>query len=195
MSNNVLKTLSPVGLDTLSINTIASFFLSRIDVLIDPRLEKLRLKGEPVAEIVAGLHGQVAIASAKVTYQIYQEIFGGKRFKKLSRQGAHSQRLLWASTGTKNPEYSDVKYVEALIGGETINTIPLETLNAYREHGKPASRLEEDTQEAYRVLETLPQAGVDRDIVTQELEDEGVMKFSQAFVQVLAALQSVQVMP
>jgi transaldolase len=190
-----LETLAAHGKPLNRITSVASFFLSRIDVLIDPRLEKLRLKSEPDAEIVAGLQGQVAIASAKVAYQIYQEIFGGKRFIKLSRQGARSQRLLWASTGTKNPDYSDVKYVEDLIGRETINTIPLETLNAYRDHGKPASRLEEGTQEAYRVLETLPEAGVDLDAVTQELEDQGVMKFSQAFAQVLAALQSVQVKP
>ena len=95
-------------------------------------------------------------------------------FQKLARQGARTQRLLWASTGTKNPEYSDVKYVETLIGRDTINTIPLETLTAYRDHGKPASRLEEGTQEAYRVLEGLHQAGIDLDALTQQLEDEGV---------------------
>ena len=184
-----LETLAAHGQPITRIASVASFFLSRIDVLIDPMLEKLRLEGGPVAEIVAGLHGQVAIASAKVAYQIYQEIFGSERFQKLSRQGAHTQRLLWASTGTKNPEYSDVMYVETLIGRETINTIPLETLNAYRDHGKPASQLEEGTQEAYRVLEGLPQAGIDLDALTQELEDEGVTKFSQAFEQLMAALQ------
>jgi len=189
-----------VGLETLEahdkpltrIASVASFFLSRIDALIDPMLEKLRLEGGPVAEIVAGLHGQVAIASAKLAYQIYQEIFGSERFRRLSHQGAHSQRLLWASTSTKNPEYSDVKYVETLIGRETINTIPLETLNAYREHGKPASQLEEGRQEAYRILEALRQAGVDLDASTQELEDEGVTAFSQAFEQLMAALQEKQ---
>jgi transaldolase len=184
-----LETLAARGKPLDRIASVASFFLSRIDVLIDPMLEKLRLEGGPVAEIVAGLHGEVAIASAKVAYQIYQEIFGSERFQKLSHQGAHSQRLLWASTGTKNPEYSDVKYVETLIGRQTINTIPLETINAYREHGKPASRLEEGIQEAYRVLETLPQAGLDLDALTQELEDEGVTKFSQAFEQLMAGLQ------
>ena len=111
-----LETSSASGKPLNRIASVASFFLSRIDVLIDPMLEKLRLEGKPVAEIVAGLHGQVAIASAKVAYQIYQEIFGSERFQKLSKQGAHSQRLLWASTSTKNPEYSDVKYVETLIG-------------------------------------------------------------------------------
>jgi transaldolase/glucose-6-phosphate isomerase len=184
-----LETLAAHGKPLAQVSSVASFFLSRIDALIDPILEKLRLEGGPVAEIVAGLHGQVAIASAKVAYQIYQEIFGGERYRKLAQMGARTQRLLWASTGTKNPEYSDVKYVETLIGRETINTIPRETLNAYREHGKPASRLEEGTQEAYRVLEALGQVGVDLDALTQELEDEGVTKFSQAFEQLMAALQ------
>lgn len=184
-----LETLAVYGKPLTRITSVASFFLSRIDVLIDPMLEKLRLEGGPIAENVARLHGQVAIASAKAAYQIYQEIFGGERFQKLAHQGAHSQQLLWASTSTKNPKYSDVKYVEMLIGPETINTIPPETLTAYRNHGKPASQLAEDTQEAYRVLEGLRQAGVDLDAATQKLEDEGVMKFSYAFEQLMAALQ------
>ena len=184
-----LETLAARGKPLNRIASVASFFLSRIDVLIDSRLEKLQLEAGSNAEIVAGLHGQVAIASAKLAYQIYQEIFGSERFKKLSDQGAHVQRLLWASTSTKNPEYSDVKYVETLIGRKTVNTIPLETLNAYREHGKPASRLEEGAQEAYRVLEGLHQAGINLDALTQELEDKGVKKFSEAFEQLMAALQ------
>jgi transaldolase/glucose-6-phosphate isomerase len=187
-----LETLAARGTPLDRIASVASFFLSRIDVLIDPMLEKLRLEGGLVAETVAGLHGQVAIASAKLAYQIYQEIFGSERFQKLNRQGARTQRLLWASTSTKNPEYSDVKYVETLIGSKTINTIPVETLDAYREHGKPASRLEEGTQEAYRVLEGLRQAGIDLDALTQELEDEGVKKFSQAFEQLMTAMQEKQ---
>ncbi|MGB8215469.1 MAG: bifunctional transaldolase/phosoglucose isomerase [Anaerolineales bacterium] len=187
-----LETLAAHGKPLNRIASVASFFLSRIDVLVDPILEKSRLAGGSVAETVAGLHGQVAIASAKVAYQIYQEIFGSERFQKLSQKGAHSQRLLWASTGTKNPEYSDVKYVETLIGRATVNTIPLETLTAYREHGKPASQLEDGTLQAYRVLEGLHQAGIDLDGLTQELEDEGVKKFSQAFEQLMAALQEKQ---
>ena len=184
-----LETLAARGKPLDRIASVASFFLSRIDVLVDPILEKLRLGGGPIAETVAGLHGQVAIASAKVAYQIYQEIFARERYRNLARQGARTQRLLWASTGTKNPEYSDVKYVETLIGRDTINTIPLEALTAYRDHGKPALRLEEGTQEAYRVLEGLRQAGIDLDALTQELEDEGVKKFSQAFEQLMAALR------
>ena len=187
-----LETLAVSGKPLNRIASVASFFLSRIDVLIDPMLEKSRLKGGPVAEMAAGLHGQVAIASAKVAYQIYQEIFASQRFQKLSRKGAHPQRLLWASTSTKDPEYSDVKYVETLIGRATVNTIPLETLNAYRAHGKPASRLEEGTQAAYRVLEGLRQVGINLDVLTQELEDEGVKKFSQAFEKLMAALKEKQ---
>jgi transaldolase len=183
-----LEFLSDHGKPLNRIASVASFFLSRIDVLVDPMLEKLRLEGGSAAEIVAGLHGQVAIASAKVAYQIYQEIFDGKRYRKLAKKGARTQRLLWASTGTKNPDYSDVMYVEPVIGQKTINTVPVETLNAYRDHGQPASNLEEGTQEAYRVLEGLRQAGIDIDILTQQLEDEGVAKFSKAFDQLMTAL-------
>lgn len=184
-----LETLTAHGKPINKIASVASFFLSRIDVLIDPMLEKLRLESKSTAEIVAGMHGQVATASAKVAYQMYQEIFGSARFNKLAKMGARTQRLLWASTSTKNPEYSDVKYVETLIGKDTINTIPLETLNAYRDHGKPASQLEEGTQEAYKVLEGLREAGVNLDAETQQLEDEGVTKFSKAFEQLMNALQ------
>jgi transaldolase len=184
-----LETLAARGKPLAQVSSVASFFLSRIDVLIDPLLEKIRMQDGPIAEIAAGLHGQVAISSAKVAYQIYQEIFSGERFQKLAKLGARTQRLLWASTGTKNPDYSDIKYVEALIGRETINTMPPETLDAYRDHGKPLSQLEEGTQEAYRVLEALGQAGVDLDASTQQLEDEGVTKFSQAFAKLMAALQ------
>jgi transaldolase len=183
-----LEILSASGKSLKHVASVASFFLSRIDVLVDPILEKLRGQDENIAEIVAGLHGQVAIASAKVAYQIYQEIFGSDRFLKLMKLGAHSQRLLWASTGTKNPDYSDVKYVEPLIGRNTINTVPIETLNAYRDHGKPVSQLEEGTQAAYQVLDGLQQAGIDLDQLTQQLEDEGVAKFIQAFEKLMSVL-------
>ncbi len=187
-----LETLAARGRPLDRIASVASFFLSRIDVLVDPILEKLMLPGGSVAEKAADLHGEVAIASARVAYQIYKEIFASERYQKLSRQGARTQRLLWASTGTKNPEYSDVKYIDTLIGRDTINTIPLETLTAYREHGKPAARLEEGTQEARHVLDGLLQAGIDLDAITQQLEDEGVKKFSQAFEQLMAALHEKQ---
>jgi transaldolase / glucose-6-phosphate isomerase len=184
-----LETLAEHGKPLNQIASVASFFLSRIDVLVDPMLERLGLQGGPIAERAAALHGQVAIASAKAAYQIYHEIFGSERFKRLSKQGARPQHLLWASTSTKNPAYSDVKYVEALIGPETINTVPLETLHLFRDHGNPASRLEENTQESYRVLEGLREVGLDLDILTQQLEEEGVMKFSKAFEKLMTALK------
>jgi transaldolase len=171
------------------VRSVASFFLSRIDVLVDPMLEKLIQLTGPAAESAASLHGQTAIASAKVASQIYNEIFTGERYRKLAEKGAHSQRLLWASTGTKNPEYSDVKYVEALIGPDTINTMPLETLNAYREHGRPSLSLGEDTPAARLVLEGLHPVGINLDALTQQLEDEGVAKFIQAANQLMAILK------
>src|SRR5664279_875198 len=130
------------------IASVASFFLSRIDALVDPQLEKLIAQGGKEADIAKKARGQVAIASAKTAYQIYKNIFGNDRFRKLAAQGASVQRLLWASTSTKNPDYSDVKYVEALIGPDTVNTAPMETIDAYRDHGQPKARLEQDIQEA-----------------------------------------------
>jgi len=167
---------------------VASFFVSRIDTLVDPLLERLIAQGGEEAGIANRARGQVAIASAKVAYQIYKEIFAGDRFKKMAAEGARVQRLLWASTGTKNPDYSDVKYIEPLIGPDTINTAPLETLNAYRDHGEPKARLEEDVQEARRVLERLPELGIRLDHVTQQLEDEGVTKFNQPFDKLMETL-------
>jgi len=188
-----LETLAAHGKPLANVSSVASFFLSRIDVLIDPLLEKLKLENGTAAWNLAGIQGQVAIASAKVAYVVYKEIFGGERYLKLAQMGARTQRLLWASTGTKNPEYSDVKYIEPLIGDKTINTIPPETLNAYRDHGKPSSQLETGVREAYHILEGLRQAGLDLDTLTPELEDEGVTKFSKAFEQLMAALQEKRV--
>jgi transaldolase/glucose-6-phosphate isomerase len=177
------------GLETLAkqrkplgrVASVASFFLSRIDVLVDSQLEAMIRLGGARGGLAATLRGQVAIASAKSAYQIYQEIFGGKRFRALAAKGARTQRLLWASTSTKNPAYSDVKYVEALIGPETVNTVPLETLNAYRDHGNPAPRLVKDVTAAQKVRETLAEVGISLGAITLQLEDEGVQKFIQPF--------------
>jgi transaldolase len=168
--------------------SVASFFVSRIDTMVDPLLERLIAQGGKEADLAKKVHGQVAIASAKMAYQIYKEIFGGDRFGKLAAQGARVQRLLWASTGTKNPDYSDVKYVEALIGPDTVNTAPLETLDAYRDHGEPKARLEQDVQEARGVLEQLPELGIRIDHVTRQLEDEGVEKFNKPFDKLMETL-------
>ena len=132
-----LEILAAKGKPLERIASVASFFLSRIDVLIDPRLEKIMEAENQQAALATGMHGQIAIASAKAAYQMYKEIFGSERFVRLANKGARSQRLLWASTSSKNPAYSDTKYVEALIGPDTINTVPIETLNAYRDHGRP----------------------------------------------------------
>ena len=183
-----LETMAKSGRPLNRIASVASFFLSRIDVLIDPMLENIQSKGGSMADRAAGLHGQIAIASAKVAYQIYQEIFRSERFHELSKQDARYQRLLWASTSTKDPAYSDVKYLEALIGPDTINTVPLETLDAFRDHGKAASSLEENAQNSRLVLDGLREIGLDLDALTQQLEDEGVMKFNQAFEKLMAAL-------
>jgi transaldolase len=161
--------------------SVASFFLSRIDTMVDPMLEEIMAHGGEAAETAKKIHGQTAIASAKKAYQIYKEIFGGERFKKMAHQGARAQRLLWASTGTKNPSYRDVKYVEELIGPDTVNTIPPETLNAYRDHGDPKERLEQGVEEALGLLQKLPSLGIDLDHVTQTLEKEGVEKFNKPF--------------
>lgn len=171
------------------LTSVASFFISRIDTLVDPLLTKIIAQGGPKADLAEATQGQAAIASAKLAYQIYKEIFGSARFGNLAAQGASTQRLLWASTGAKNPDYSDVKYIEALVGPETINTAPLKTLDAYRDHGEPKSLLEEDIGEARAVLERLSQSGIDLDAVTRQLEDDGVMKFNKPFDKLLAALE------
>jgi transaldolase len=168
--------------------SVASFFVSRIDSHIDPALAKLSRSGGAKADIAKRAEGQVAIANAKRAYQVYKEIFGSPRFERLRAEGARPQRLLWASTSTKNPSYDELKYVEALIAPETVDTLPLDTLNAYRERGNPEVRIERDLAEAERVLATLPELGIDLDRVTDELEDEGIQKFSQPFDQLLAAL-------
>jgi transaldolase/transaldolase/glucose-6-phosphate isomerase len=133
--------------------SVASFFLSRIDVMIDPLLDE---KG------LGDLKGKVAIASAKKAYEIYKRVFSSDRWNKLAAKGASPQRLLWASTGTKNPAYKDTMYVEALIGADTVNTVPMETLEAYRDHGQPASRLEDDLAGATEVLAKLKSGGIDK---------------------------------
>jgi transaldolase len=170
--------------------SVASFFVSRIDGLVDPLLEKVIVQGGKPADLAKKARGQVAIASAKMAYQIYKEMFWSGRFKQLAVQGARVQRLLWASTSTKNPDESDVKYVEALIGPDTINTAPLETLDAYRDHGDPKARLEHDVEEARLVLDRLPELGINIEHVTQQLEDEGVEKFNKPFDKILKTLES-----
>jgi len=166
------EALSPVA-------SVASFFLSRIDTLIDNKLDALLT--ETTRQRVQPLRGQTAIASARLAYQEYKQLFSGDRWERLAAAGARTQRLLWASTSTKDPAYSDIKYVEALIGAETINTLPLETLAAYRDHGDPATRLEHDITTARATLDGLANLGLELDALTEQLEQEGVQKFTTAY--------------
>jgi transaldolase/glucose-6-phosphate isomerase len=175
------------------IASVASFFVSRIDVMVDPMLEKAMVE-EPEGVMTADeLHGEVAIACAKLAYQQYKEIFNSSHFQRLQQEGARPQRLLWASTSTKNPSYSDVRYVEALIGSNTVNTIPLETLHAYADHGQPQSRLEHEVDEAQHVLNRLPNFGIDLSNVVERLEEEGVQKFSRSYDQLMQTLEGERV--
>ena len=176
------------GLPVKPVASVASFFVSRIDALLDPELEIRTAKDSDKEALARSLRGKVAIASAKLAYQIYHEIFGGQRFKRLADRGARHQRLLWASTSTKNPAYSDVKYIEGLIGPNTVNTLPMETLRAYRGHGEPRILLEDEIEEARSVLERLHKLGININQTAQQLEDQGVDKFNQAFDELIAAL-------
>ncbi len=161
------------------IASVASFFLSRIDTLIDPMLVEKGLEE---------LKGETAIASAKKAYEIYTRVFSSDRFKKLKEKGATPQRLLWASTGTKDPDFSDVKYVDALIGKNTVDTVPMETLDAYRDHGNPADRLEDDMDKATETLDRIKKAGLDLAALTQQLEDEGIDKFNKPYDKLMEAI-------
>jgi transaldolase len=183
-----LEARSGQGQAVKHVASVASFFVSRIDALVDPVLQRIVAQGGPSADVAKEALGHVAVASARMAYQIHKEIVGGARFRRLAAQGARVQRLLWASTGTKNPEYSDVKYIEALIGRDTVNTAPIETLDAYRDHGDPKARLETDVTEAARILKRLPELGICLDTVTQQLEDEGVTKFNQPFDMLMETL-------
>jgi len=171
-----------------NIASVASFFLSRIDTLVDPQLEKIMKKEDKKKEKAKEALGEVAVSSAKAAYQIYKEVFGSARFKKLEEKGARVQRLLWASTSNKNPNYSDVKYIEALIGANTVNTVPPQTIDAYRDHGDPKLTIELDLKKANRILKSLPELGIDIDKVTQQLENEGIGKFNEPFDKLMEAL-------
>jgi len=171
------------------IASVASFFLSRIDVLIDPLLDNIIAQNNDQSIIAKKIQGETAVASAKLAYQIYQEVFNSPRFKKLMEHGAKAQRLLWASTSTKNPAYSDVKYVEALIGPQTVNTLPMETFNAYRDHGEPKPLLEQNLDMAQWIFQRLPELKLDIDKVTKLLLLEGIDKFKKSYDQLLEALR------
>ena len=161
------------------IASVASFFLSRIDVLVDKRLDELTQTN--AGESAHSLRGQTAVARARLAYQYYQNWKASTRWQALSERGAQTQRLLWASTGTKDPAYSDIKYVEALIGQETVNTMPPKTLTAYRDHGKPALRIEQEMDEARALSGKLGEFGIHLDAISDQLEAEGVIKIYCSF--------------
>jgi transaldolase len=177
-----LERLVDSGGDPTRVASVASFFVSRVDAEADRRLEEVGAPDE--------LKGKLAVANAKLAYQRYKELFSGGRWDTLSAKGARSQRCLWASTSTKNPDYRDVLYVEELIGPETVNTMPEETIRAFQDHGKVAPTLERDLDEAQRVFDRIAEAGVDYDDVVATLEREGVEKFADSFRELLDGVKA-----
>jgi len=185
-----VETLAKDGGDLSRIASVASFFVSRIDTLIDSKLAD-SIKNPPAgfdSALATSLQGKTAIANAKLTYQRYKEIFGTPRWQTLASRGATTQRVLWASTGTKNKAYSDVLYVDELIGPDTVNTIPPATLDAYRDHGRPRASLEADVDAARKEMSNLASVGVSMKAVTDKLTEDGVKLFADAFDQLLAAV-------
>jgi transaldolase / glucose-6-phosphate isomerase len=185
-----LEDLVARGGDPGGVASVASFFVSRIDTAVDKLIEARLSQTSAEAERLAlqGIRGKVAIANAKLAYQRYKRLFAGARWEALQAKGARTQRLLWASTGTKNPDYSDVLYVEELIGPDTINTMPPATMDAFREHGKLRHSLEEDLPAARGVMATLERFGLSIDEVTAKVLDEAVRVFADAIGKVLSVI-------
>jgi transaldolase/glucose-6-phosphate isomerase len=185
-----LEARAGAGQPVAHVASVASFFVSRIDTAVDALLEaKLKTaEGKDRTRIEAVL-GKVAVANAKLAYQSYKKIFSGARWEKLRERGAQTQRVLWASTGTKNPHYSDVLYVEELIGPDTVDTVPPDTLTAFRDHGRPRASLEEDVAEAMQVLDDLEKTGISLEKVTDDLVADGVKKFVEPFTKLLKAVE------
>jgi transaldolase len=187
--NAALEARAKKGQDISQIASVASFFVSRIDTLIDSQIDaKLKSVTDPDQRaLLTGLQGKVAIANAKLTYRKYQEICSTPRWKALAAKGAQPQRLLWASTSTKNPKYRDVLYVEELIGRDTVDTIPPATFDAFRDHGHVRPSLAENVDEAAKVMASLEKAGISMKEVTEKLVADGVKLFADAFKQLLEA--------
>jgi len=179
------------GGDAGRVASVASFFVSRIDTLVDTMLaERAKNAKTPADQAFAlGLQGKVAIANAKLAYQSYKKIFGDARWQALASRGGQTQRVLWASTGTKNPAFSDVLYVEELIGPDTVNTIPPATYDAFRDHGHVRASLEEGVPEARQTMENLARTGISMKEATDRLTGEGVKLFEEAFDKLLAAVE------
>ena len=180
-----LERLVAGGGDPTAVHSVASFFVSRVDTEADRRLEAIGGKK------ALKLRGRLAVANAKLAYEHYREAFSGPRWDFLAGKGANPQRCLWASTSTKNPEYRDVIYVEELIGPQTVNTMPEETIRAFQDHGEVrGDTVMEDVDAAHELLEKIAKAGVDYDDVTETLELEGVQKFADSFVELLDGVRA-----
>jgi transaldolase/glucose-6-phosphate isomerase len=183
-----LEAYQAAGGDVAKVHGVASFFVSRIDTAIDKAIDARVSAGDAEAAALKALRGKVAIANAKVAYQRYLELVGQPRWKALAAKGAQPQRMLWASTGTKDPAYSDVLYVETLIGPDTINTMPPATLDAFRDHGKVAPTLQADLDDARRVMAEAKRLGLDLDGVTDQLVVDGVKLFAKSFDELMTVL-------
>jgi transaldolase len=177
------------GLPVDGIASVASFFVSRVDSNVDPRLQAIIAEGGPRADQAAALLGRAAIANARLAYADFKQTFAGARWDSLRAAGARLQRPLWASTGTKNPAYSDVLYVEELIGPHTVNTVPPQTLAAFLDHGRVRLTLEQNLDEAEKTLAALEALGISMDEVTEQLEHEGVKSFAGAFSALLKGVE------
>lgn len=179
-----LQKLIENGGDPTKVASVASFFVSRVDAAVDKKLEELN---DPAAE---ALMGKTAIANAKIVYQRFKEIFHGEAFNQLKAASAAPQRLLWASTSTKNPDYPDTLYVDNLIGPETVNTMPPNTIDAFRDHGTVARTLDKDVDEAQLVLDNLAELGVDLSDITEQLQEDGVEAFMNSFDDLMEVIEN-----
>ena len=177
------------GHDPGRIASVASFFLSRVDTMVDAELDRLAAAGDARGREAAKLRGEAAIASARHAYSVFEEFVDSAPHRAISEHGARPQRLLWASTGTKDPAYSDVKYVEALIGPRTVNTMPLQTIRAYDDHGKPQLRLTGQAGDAYAKLQQLGKLGLDLDDITERLLHQGIEKFVKPYDSLITSLE------
>ncbi len=191
---SALEARHAAGKDISRIASVASFFVSRVDTLVDKLLEdKVKATNDPPQQQhFKSLEGKAAIANARLVYQEFKRIFESPRFAALQQAGAHVQRPLWASTSTKNPAYHDVLYAEELIGPHTVDTMPLETIQNFRDHGQVRYSIEDNIPEAHALLAALEEIGIHYDQVTQQLQDEGVQKFADSFHQLFAGIASKQ---
>jgi len=192
-----LEDRAAAGGDLSRVNSVASFFISRIDTLVDKMLdEKAKAASdEATRENIRGLVGKVAIANAAVTYARFKEVFSDARWQKLAAKGARCQRVLWASTSTKNPQYRDVIYVEELIGADTVNTLPDATLEAFRDHGRLRPSLDESIDVSRQIMQTVDDVGISMDQVGKMLVEDGVQKFIEPFEKLLGAIEQKRLQP